>query len=340
MGSTVGASKMVTAGVMNVSLLWATVMSAAIFCAPGFAEVRYYLTDVSKPPEAPLIVLPLFTPDSGSPYGVALYVANDTEKPVVIHWEQSSLLSAGRRAYRVVVEGVRYVDRMDPVPPTFLPPKSRISTSIYPAELIYYSESLGEWRHLPIPVVAGSELGLFLTWEVGEERFSGEWRWKVLREELQSSEEPQLSTQTPLAATTPTPEKREASPEVPKWTLNLSLIQVWPFLRLFPWAFEEMSEIPPVLPLLRVGWLRWDDSKPANSERGFHIGFGVWFRYFGTSEAQSGKPLWYWGWGTVALLVPYIEAGVAWRIGPPTSSTMLHLGLWLIYPYIELSHRF
>lgn len=125
---------------------------------------------------------------------------------------------------------------------------------------------------------------------------------------------------------------------IPNVTAGVSLIQPWILFSLFD--FPDEDEIAPVLPLLRVGWLRWDDAGRLTEIWGYHIGLGVWFRYYGARGFVTGQGNWYWGWGTVLFIVPYLEIGVAWKFGSQDQGLVLHLGLWLIYPCLDLSIHF
>ncbi|MEM2002836.1 MAG: trypsin-like peptidase domain-containing protein [Candidatus Methanomethylicaceae archaeon] len=120
-------------------------------------------------------------------------------------------------------------------------------------------------------------------------------------------------------------------------TINVCLIQSWLLTILDPTHFQDS---PTVVPLIKAGWLARDDEGRIVRESGFNIGFGVSFRYYGNQGLQPGRPNWYWGWGTVLLVFPYLEVGLSWKLNPEEGGFVFHLGLWYFYPYLELSIQF
>lgn len=140
-----------------------------------------------------------------------------------------------------------------------------------------------------------------------------------------------LRPSVPGSPTTPSPERR------PHLTTSVCLIQVWPLALLAP---EAPKDVPIMLPLLKVGWITRDNDGRVTGESGFNIGLGVSFRYYGSQGLQPGRSNWYWGWGTVLFIVPYLEGGVAWKLSPQEGGLVLYLGLWYLYPYLELSIQF
>jgi len=92
--------------------------------------------------------------DVGHPYdeagqaedsdGIAIDVFNQTDKPVRIDWERSSLTDGGGHVRRILHS------RTAPGAPqaaTVLPEHGQISATVYPADGVQFVN--GEWRHLP-----------------------------------------------------------------------------------------------------------------------------------------------------------------------------------------------
>jgi len=76
------------------------------------------------------------------------------------------------------------------------------------------------------------------------------------------------------------------------------------------------------------------------SETGFNIGLGYSARYFTADGGlQPGRFNFYWGWGTIILLLPYVEFGWTYPFELANGEQLLNLTIGFLYiiPHLELS---
>jgi len=73
---------------------------------------------------------------------------------------------------------------------------------------------------------------------------------------------------------------------------------------------------------------------------GFNLGLGYSARYFTDDEGlQTDQFNFYWGWGTVLLILPYVEFGwtYAFEIADGEQLLLLPIGFFYIVPHFELA---
>lgn len=92
-----------------------------------------------------------------------------------------------------------------------------------------------------------------------------------------------------------------------------------------------------------IGWTRFNENGQLVAVTGFNLGLGYSARYFRTEDGlQPDRFNNYWGWGTVALIIPYIEFG--WLYAMPMGSKgglfVIDLGFIYILPHIGLGFYF
>ena len=88
------------------------------------------------------------------------------------------------------------------------------------------------------------------------------------------------------------------------------------------------------------GTVHYDVQGNLKSVTGFNIGLGYSARYFTSSDGlKPNRFNGYWGWGTVLLIVPYLEFGVSYpfEIAGGSQYFVIDLGLLYIIPYIQFS---
>ena len=91
------------------------------------------------------------------------------------------------------------------------------------------------------------------------------------------------------------------------------------------------------------GAVNYDDAGNLRNLTGFNIGLGYSARYFTSEDGlKPNRFNGYWGWGTILLIVPYLEFGVSYpfEIASGSQYFVIDLGLLYIFPYIQLSVYF
>jgi len=95
--------------------------------------------------------------DIGHPYqesgqtqdteGVTVDIFNQTDKPVRVDWERSSLTDAGGHVRRILHSGAAPATRGEPQAATVIPEHGQVSTTIYPADGMEFVN--GQWLRQP-----------------------------------------------------------------------------------------------------------------------------------------------------------------------------------------------
>jgi hypothetical protein len=109
-----------------------------------------------------------FTPGQS---GIALTLANGTEKPVTIDWNQVTYIGIGASSSKVVHEGVRFIQADSPMPPTVVPPSARVTDVVIPTFAL--NMKFGVWTVEDIlpsgqdaVKLLGQNIGLFLPLDI------------------------------------------------------------------------------------------------------------------------------------------------------------------------------
>ena len=71
-----------------------------------------------------------------NPANVAFTLANNTDEPIEVIWDESSFIETAGTAGRVVHEGVKYNNSSERQPNTFIPPHAQVKDSIFPVSKI------------------------------------------------------------------------------------------------------------------------------------------------------------------------------------------------------------
>jgi hypothetical protein len=77
-------------------------------------------------------------------------LANKTQEPLSINWDEVSFIDLNSTAHRVLHQGVRLVDRDKPQAPTVVPPYTKINDSIAPVDGIEFNTTISDWDHQPL----------------------------------------------------------------------------------------------------------------------------------------------------------------------------------------------
>lgn len=83
--------------------------------------------------------------------GIVFTLENKTGHSIKIIWDETVFVDADGNSQRVMHEGVKYIDRNSPMPPSVVAKKGKITDLIFPAENVYYvSGKYGGWQEAPI----------------------------------------------------------------------------------------------------------------------------------------------------------------------------------------------
>ena len=88
-----------------------------------------------------------------------------------------------------------------------------------------------------------------------------------------------------------------------------------------------------------IGSIRYDDEGNLDRVSGFNLGLGWSFRYFTGDPWEPEAFNSYWGWGTIALIIPYVEFGFSYPIPISEGDRFLVIDFGLLYliPYFQFS---
>lgn len=97
------------------------------------------------------------------------------------------------------------------------------------------------------------------------------------------------------------------------------------------------------LGVIAYGTVHTDDAGNIAKITGFNLGLGYSARFYRSEGGlQADRFNGYWGWGTVALIIPYVEFGAsyAFEVGKNNQLITIDLGLLYIVPYFGFSVYF
>lgn len=103
------------------------------------------------------------------PEELGFVLENKGARPIRIVWDETSFIDGSGRTHRVMHVGVRYADRAQPMPPTMVPPGSRVEDIILPVSYVEWSG--GRWTRKPLyhAYAPPDSLGVFLSLRVGDQ---------------------------------------------------------------------------------------------------------------------------------------------------------------------------
>jgi hypothetical protein len=72
---------------------------------------------------------------------IAFILENETESPIKIDWNQVSYIDIAKGTHKVMHEGVKYISRAEPQPPSTIPPTANLKDIVFPIDYVSYSSS-------------------------------------------------------------------------------------------------------------------------------------------------------------------------------------------------------
>ncbi|MEM1684296.1 MAG: hypothetical protein QW650_08020 [Thermofilum sp.] len=82
------------------------------------------------------------------------------------------------------------------------------------------------------------------------------------------------------------------------------------------WGLAQVRPSPTMvigLDFPTLGWVRYDKDGAIRGTWGFNLGLGISSRTYTAKDGlQLEKLNFFWGWGTLAILVPYLEIGATY----------------------------
>ena len=111
--------------------------------------------------------------------GVSLKLENLTDNVLVIRWNES-VIQMGNTSGMPFLSGMKYIEAGKPasLPNTIIPPKTFVTTDVYPAAKVQYSKSWG-WGVLVEPINTGGTSQIILTMKVEEDGASKYYSFKA-----------------------------------------------------------------------------------------------------------------------------------------------------------------
>ncbi|MBI4278913.1 MAG: hypothetical protein HY660_10690, partial [Armatimonadetes bacterium] len=115
---------------------------------------------------------------------VEFVLQNRTAHPVRVEWKDVFYIDTLGKAHRVLHDGVRFVDKDKPQPPTVLPPGEKMEDAIIPVSCVYFSG--GRWFRVPLfPEVPeareykGRAFGVAMPLSINEEARKYQFMFKI-----------------------------------------------------------------------------------------------------------------------------------------------------------------
>lgn len=83
--------------------------------------------------------------------GIDFMVTNNSDVPIEILWDASSIIDVDRKACRIMHNGIKYVDREQIIPSTTVPPQAQLDDIAIPTANVVYNEGpYGFWSTKPL----------------------------------------------------------------------------------------------------------------------------------------------------------------------------------------------
>lgn len=163
-----------------------TAVLAAFFSASVPALSQLSAVPEVVPSEVPLVIEAAFSFSEGL-FGkriaapIRLTLHNRSNEQVTVIWDESAPIEPSGESRRVVHTSVAFISRGHPQAPTPLPPQTRTTEAIWPADRIGWLSWAGDWFISPIPIKVGQSVRLSLTWKTqqGSQR-SATWSWRII----------------------------------------------------------------------------------------------------------------------------------------------------------------
>ena len=117
------------------------------------------------------------------PEQVGFELLNKSTTAIRILWDECAYIDPAGRSFRVLHEGVRFIDRDKPMASTVVPPGASIRDLVYPMAYVTWTGS--EWKQEPLynsRATTPFTFGVFLTMEVGGQKRSVTYKFAASRE--------------------------------------------------------------------------------------------------------------------------------------------------------------
>lgn len=103
------------------------------------------------------------------PTGFEFSIANKSQNPIQIVWDETAIVTTDGSSSRVIHEGVRFSEMNNAQPPTIIPPGARVDEYAGPTNLIRLND---EWQTDPLfrDFEQGTTVSFFLALNVNNER--------------------------------------------------------------------------------------------------------------------------------------------------------------------------
>jgi hypothetical protein len=102
---------------------------------------------------------------------VAFTLLNKTDNPIKVDWNQVSFVDDSGSAHKVIHQGIRLIQRDEPMVATTVPPGAKVSDYMYPSDLVLRLG--GDWVTPPLlpkgeraAAMRGKKLSVFLPLEI------------------------------------------------------------------------------------------------------------------------------------------------------------------------------
>lgn len=120
------------------------------------------------------------------PKQIGFVLTNRSQSLIRLIWDESVFIDQKGRTHRAMHEGIRFIERDRPMPPTPIPPGARLEDLFYPVTYVeYISGRYGGWNQNPLYKDTDQvpfSLGIFMTLEIGSAKRGFSYRFTASRD--------------------------------------------------------------------------------------------------------------------------------------------------------------
>jgi hypothetical protein len=112
------------------------------------------------------------------PEQVGFELLNKSQAAIRILWDECAYIDPTGRSFRVIHQGVRFIDRDKPMASTIVPPGAAIRDLVYPASYVTWTGS--DWQQNPLYNRRGTTpftFGVFLTMDIDGRKLSMSYKF-------------------------------------------------------------------------------------------------------------------------------------------------------------------
>ncbi|HOF40645.1 MAG TPA: hypothetical protein PLD73_11265 [Candidatus Hydrogenedentes bacterium] len=88
---------------------------------------------------------------------VSFILENKSSHSLKILWDEASLVGPDGVSHRVMHEGVRFIERNAPQPPTVVAKGAKVTDTMSPSDMVEYNETVGWTQNPMLPYRAGTD---------------------------------------------------------------------------------------------------------------------------------------------------------------------------------------